>query len=169
MEITFRSASLDDIDAITALESRCFPPGEAADRKAFELRLRSFPQCFRLAEADNAIIAVINGMTTDSRDLTDEMYEGTSHFVPDGKWLMLFGVETAPEFRKQGVASLLMAHVIEQNEQSGRSGIVLTCKEELIPFYERFGFVSEGVSESVHGGAVWYQMRLCFKGGSAAL
>ena len=39
---------------------------------------------------------------------------------------------------------------------------MLTCKEELLHFYERFGFVSEGVSGSVHGGAVWYQMRLDF-------
>ena len=31
-----------------------------------------------------------------------------------------------------------------------------------LPFYERFGFVSEGESASQHGGAVWYQMRLNF-------
>ena len=28
--------------------------------------------------------------------------------------------------------------------------------------YEKFGFMNEGISESVHGGAVWYQMRLTF-------
>ena len=29
-------------------------------------------------------------------------------------------------------------------------------------FYQKFGFKSEGKSDSTHGGAVWYQMRLTF-------
>ena len=40
--------------------------------------------------------------------------------------------------------------------------MVLACKEEKIHFYEKFGFVNEGVSKSKHGGARWYQMRLTF-------
>lgn len=40
----------------------------------------------------------------------------------------------------------------------------MTCKEKLIPFYEQFGFINEGISESVHGNVVWYQMRLLFEG-----
>ena len=55
-----------------------------------------------------------------------------------------------------------MERVISDAKQQGRKGLVLTCKEKLISFYERFGFVSEGVSESVHGGAVWHVMRLTF-------
>ena len=42
----------------------------------------------------------------------------------------------------------------------GRQGVILTCKEHLIKYYEKFGFVNEGVSASTHGGVVWYQMRL---------
>lgn len=46
---------------------------------------------------------------------------------------------------------------------TGPSGTgALTCKERLIPCYARFGFVSEGLSSSVHGDAVWYQLRLRF-------
>ena len=30
----------------------------------------------------------------------------------------------------------------------------------LLPFYAKFGFVDEGVSASVHGNALWHQMRL---------
>lgn len=44
----------------------------------------------------------------------------------------------------------------------GRKGLVLTGKDKLIHYYKTFGFVSEGISESVHGNAVWYQMRLTF-------
>ena len=39
--------------------------------------------------------------------------------------------------------------------------VVLTCKDRLIHYYEKFGFVNEGLAaKSTHGGAEWYQMRL---------
>ena len=41
-------------------------------------------------------------------------------------------------------------------------GLVLTCKDKLIHYYAKFGFVNEGVSASVHGNVTWYQMRLTF-------
>ena len=50
----------------------------------------------------------------------------------------------------------------ETARASGCAGMVLTCKECMIPYYRRFGFVNEGISSSVHGGAVWYQMRRVF-------
>ncbi len=39
-----------------------------------------------------------------------------------------------------------------------REGIILTCHDYLIPYYEMNGFSNQGLSESEHGGAVWYQM-----------
>ena len=50
--------------------------------------------------------------------------------------------------------------LIEQAKKEGRKGLVLTCKDKLLHYYEDFGFVNEGVSKSVHGNVVWYQMRL---------
>lgn len=75
---------------------------------------------------------------------------------------MLFGVAALHEYQHKGLASQLMEYVINETRKQKRSGIVLTCKENLISFYEKFGYVSEGVSNSVHGNAVWYQMRLTF-------
>ena len=162
-ELLIRQASVSDLDAVTALEALCFPASEAADRDAFFLRLRCFPECFQVAEAEGEIVAMLNGMTTDSRDLTDAMYGSDALYSADGAWLMLFGAATHPAHRRQGAASRLIQHTAEQMKQQERQGIVLTCKEALLPFYQRFGFVSEGISASVHGGAVWYQMRLCFE------
>ena len=41
-----------------------------------------------------------------------------------------------------------------------RTAILNERKEKLIHYYEKFGFVSEGISNSEHGHVVWYQMRL---------
>ena len=55
-----------------------------------------------------------------------------------------------------------MMEMIEKARAENRRGVILTCKEKLIPFYEQFGFVSHGLSASVHGGAAWYDMVLDF-------
>jgi hypothetical protein len=39
---------------------------------------------------------------------------------------------------------------------------VLTCKDQYLPFYLKFGYKDEGISASEHGGVVWHEMRLTF-------
>ena len=79
-----------------------------------------------------------------------------------GDWQMIFGINTLQKYRKQGYASTLIDHVIKEAKAQKRKGVVLTCKEKLIPFYEKLGFINEGISSSVHGNTVWYQMRYAF-------
>ena len=104
----------------------------------------------------------MDGFVTDEADLTDEMYADASMHNENGSWQMIFGVNTVPERRKHGYAAMLLERAIGQAREQGRKGVVLTCKERLIPYYAKFGFVNEGVSASVHGNVVWYQMRLTF-------
>ena len=56
----------------------------------------------------------------------------------------------------------LIEAFIDLAREEKRKGVILTCKEEKIPYYAKFGFVNEGESESDHGGAKWYQMRIVF-------
>lgn len=166
--LKIRHAKTDDVDKISDIEQKCFPPAEAAGRAAIERRVKAFPSHFWLlfdcAEdgKEQGLVSFINGMTTNERNLTDEMYENESLHDENGKWQMIFGVDTNPAFQHRGYASRLMEQVVSDCKKSGRRGIVLTCKEKLRGFYERFGFACEGVSSSVHGGAVWLQMRLEF-------
>ena len=100
----------------------------------------------------------------DEPDLTDEMYEKASMHNENGAWQMIFGVNTLPEYRRHGHAGELIRYAINDAKTQGRAGLVLTCKQKLIPYYARFGFVDEGVSDkSTHGNAVWHQMRLAFR------
>lgn len=160
MEI--RTASMDDLDAIAALEARCFPAAEAAGQESFRARLEVFPGHFWLLLDGGELAACVNGMTTDAPDLTDEMFHDASLHDPGGKWQMIFGVSTAPGYRRRGCAARLLERAIADTREQGRAGLVLTCKETLIPYYSKFGFQNEGLSASKHGSAVWYQMRLTF-------
>ncbi len=91
------------------------------------------------------------------------MYADASMHNEDGAWQMIFGVNTIPSCRKKGYAGMLIERAIEDARKQGRKGLVLTCKDKLVHYYAKFGFVNEGVSEnSTHGGVVWNQMRLTF-------
>ena len=46
----------------------------------------------------------------------------------------------------------------ENAKMRGKQGILLTCKDEKIGFYESLGFTYDGVSASSHGGARWNDM-----------
>ena len=158
-----RTATMADLPVLTAIEAACFPAAEAATEKDFAARLAAYPNHFWLLEADDGtVVSFINGLVTDEPDLRDEMYADASFHNENGAWQMIFGVNTLPEYRRRGLAGRVMERVIADARAQGRKGCVLTCKDQLIRYYETFGFRNEGVSASTHGGVVWYDMRLTF-------
>lgn len=55
-----------------------------------------------------------------------------------------------------------MIYRLDDARKQGRRGLALTCKAALLHCCAKLGFVSQGRSDSVHGGAAWYEMRLTF-------
>lgn len=157
-----RHAAIEDLQAVTRVEAECFPESEAATEKDFKARLDVYADHFWLLYDGEKLVGFVNGMVTDEPDLSDEMYENAGIHNENGKWQMIFGVNTIPEYRRRGCAEMLLKQVIADAKEQGREGLVLTCKDKLIHYYAKFGFVNEGVSKSVHGNVVWYQMRLKF-------
>ncbi|MDD3253124.1 MAG: GNAT family N-acetyltransferase [Lachnospiraceae bacterium] len=162
MNIVIRQAAEGDLDALTQVEATCFPEAEAATRDSLSQRVRAFPESFFVAEDDGRIIGFINGCVTDDRTICDEMFESTTYHNPAGAYQSIFGLDVVPDYQHRGIAGQLMRRLIEDARQRGRKGLILTCKDRLIGFYEQFGYRSLGVSASVHGGAVWYDMLLEF-------
>ncbi len=161
MEI--RHATKHDISAISEVEAKCFPPSEAAREKAFTQRVENYGNHFWLMYENDKLIAFVDGFVTDESDLTDEMFADATMHNENGAWQMIFGVNTLPEYRNNGYASELLRRAVDEAKEQGRKGVVLTCKDKLLPFYARLGFVDEGVTDkSTHGNAVWHQMRIIF-------
>ena len=162
MMLNIRLATMEDLEQVTAVEAACFPPAEAAPKSEFENRLKVYPNHFWVLEKEGEIIGFINGMVTDERTIRDEMFENALLHNEEGAWQTIFGVNTLPEYRRQGYAAKVMERVIADAKVQGRKGCILTCKDKLLHYYEKFGYQSLGISESVHGGAVWYDMYLEF-------
>ena len=160
--MTIRNAAPSDLTALAAVEAACFPAAEAATEQDFAARLAVYPDCFWLLEEEGQLIGFVNGMVSDEPLIRDEMFADASLHDPNGAWQMIFGVNTIPTRRRQGCAAMLLERAITDARARGRRGLVLTCKDHLVHYYAKFGFVSEGISGSTHGGAVWYDMRLTF-------
>ena len=132
-------------------------------QEEFIERIRYYGNHFWLMYEAEKLIAFVDGFVTDEADLTDEMYEKASMHDESGAWQMIFGVNTIPAYRRRGLAGELLERALEDARKQGRKGLVLTCKDALIHYYAKFGFQNEGVTDkSVHGDAVWNQMRLTF-------
>ena len=163
MEYQIRTAVPEDLDAVCRVENRCFPEAEAATRAAFQTRIKLFPERFLVAEhPTNGIIGLINGCCTDTPVLGDELYEPDCPHSLTNPWQTVFGLAVDPDYQHRGIAKALMAALVSRAKDGGQKGVILTCKQEKIGFYEFMGYVCMGKSGSEHGGAVWYDMRLTF-------
>ncbi|MFI3171624.1 MAG: GNAT family N-acetyltransferase [Eubacteriales bacterium] len=160
--MNIRRATIHDLDLVTEIEAACFLPAEAAPRKSFEARLQIFPDYFWILEEEGNARGFINGPVINQNIIDDEMYAEANCHRQDGEWQTVFGINTLPEYRKQGLGKVMIEAVIECARREGRKGCVLTCKDYLLPFYESMGFRSMGISASTHGGASWNDMILEF-------
>jgi ribosomal protein S18 acetylase RimI-like enzyme len=159
-EVIIRHVLPQDLDECFFVETSGFPPEEAAARETIQLRLETFPEGFLVAEVYGRIVGMLNSGATDKDDISDEALKQLIGHDPDGKNLVVFALAVLPEFRKQGVARQLMSRFVDEARQREKENVLLLCKQHLIRYYERMGFVHAGLSKSTHGGAEWHQMQL---------
>ena len=57
----------------------------------------------------------LNGLATDDEILKDEFFTNASLHNPEGKNVMLLGLDVLPEYRSQGLARELVRRYLEEN------------------------------------------------------
>ena len=120
--MTIRTAQMEDIDAITAVETECFPPAEAATREEFAERLKYYKDHFWLMFDEAHLVAFVDGMVSNQKDLTDEMYEKAELHEEQGDWQMIFGVNTIPAYRRCGLAEQLLKELLQMQKPREEKG-----------------------------------------------
>ena len=155
-------ATPEDLNEISRIEDICFPPAEAAKKEVIAKRLVAFKDSFFVARVNDQIIGFVNGRATDSLVIHDELFYDAKPEDAIGENWCIFGLDVLPEYQNRGIAAKLMEHFIEAAKKHQKKRVLLTCKERLVPYYEKFGFVNDGLSKSAHGGAEWYDMTLIF-------
>lgn len=160
--MNFRNAVKSDLPVIHTIENICFSNNQAASLETLSERIKTYPNHFWVLEIENEVVGFINGMVTNNETITDEMFSNVNLHTENGKWQSVFGLAVLPGHRKSGYAGKMIDFLIKQSKEQKKTGIILTCKEYLVSYYKKFGFENKGISNSVHGGEVWYDMVLKF-------
>ncbi|QRG65894.1 GNAT family N-acetyltransferase [Brevibacillus choshinensis] len=157
--LIIRNARIEDLPKLAAIEQLCFSKEEAATVEAIEQRIELIPDSFYVAEEDGEIAGFVNGPVIETAFITDDLFHAIKENPATDWHQSILGLAVAPHFQNRGVASRLLTHLEKEARAKKRESITLTCKENLVPFYERHGYVNNGVSSSEHAGATWYNMR----------
>lgn len=159
-QFEFRSVRTEETDAAAALEQKCFPPNEACAPQFMKERIQAAAEIFLVAvdRGNGRIAGFLNGIATEEKHLRDEFFTDASLHDPRGKNIMLTGLAVLPDYRGQGLARELVERYAQRERQKDRERLVLTCLEEKVEMYRKFGFQDLGLSESLWGGEEWHEM-----------
>lgn len=156
----FRTIRQDEVKQAAAIEKICFPPEEACTEAIMEKRAAIASDLFLVAidRKTGKIAGFLNGLATDEYSFRDEFFTNPALHNPDGRNIMLLGLDVLPEYRRQGLAKELMFQYLRRESDRNRRIILLTCLKQKVKMYEKMGFRNCGTADSTWGGEQWYEM-----------
>ena len=162
----FRDILPDEADQAVLIEQICFPPNEACSEKHMKERIAKAPELFLVAvDKETGMIAgFLNGLSTNEDSFRDEFFTDAELYDPDGKYVMLLGLDVLPEYRRQGLGTALMAEYARRERENGRQALILTCLQEKVAMYQKMGFRDDGIANSTWGGEEWHEMSIGISG-----
>lgn len=153
-----RNVKKEDLSELVVIENLCFLKDEAATEEAFQKRIQLIPDSFFVVEVDDVITGLINGPVIATKFISDDLFNNIQENPMFGGHQSILGLAVSPAFQNQGIASSLLTQLEKEAKAHKRESITLTCKDDLIHFYENHGFLNCGKSSSEHGNVTWYNM-----------
>ena len=158
----FRNIHLEETEQVVKIEKICFPPNEACSEKHMKERIEKAPELFLVAvdKVTGRIAGFLNGLSTDEASFRDEFFTDISQHKPNGKNVMLLGLDVLPQYRGQGLAREIVSQYSKREKANQRKMLILTCLPEKVAMYEKMGLKDKGISGSSWGGEEWHEMTL---------
>ena len=156
----FRNIRPEETDQAVMIEQICFPPNEACSEAHMRERIEKAPELFLVAEEKKSgkIAGFLNGLSTNEETFRDEFFTDADLYEPEGKNVMLLGLDVLPEYRGQGLARELVGRYRMRERKNGREVLILTCLQAKVEMYKRMGFCDRGIANSSWGGEQWHEM-----------
>lgn len=156
----FRDILPEELDQVIQIEQICFPPNEACSAKSMRERVANAPETFMVAvdKETGKVAGFLNGVATDEAVFRDEFFIDSTLHNPEGKNVMLLGLDVLPEYRHQGLARAIMTRYVEREQKRGRECLYLTCLDNKVEMYKKMGYTDDGISGSSWGGEEWHDM-----------
>ncbi len=151
----------EEAEQAAQIEQICFPPNEACSKPKIVERVAAAPELFLVAvdQETGKLAGFLNGIATDEYAFRDEFFTDAGLHNPDGKNVMLLGLDVLPEYRGQGLAREIMFRYLRRESEKGRKMVFLTCLKSKVKMYTKMGYQNRGISQSVWGGEQWYDMQ----------
>ena len=139
MKNNIRPMQVSDLDAIDRIQQRSYPSHFQEPMSLFEQIITAYPQGNFVFEQDDQIAAYIM-----SNPISDDMQDGFEGGCPE-----LTGEETRlylhdlcldPDWRGQGIAQRLVAHLWEFAEKAKFKDVYGVAVQGSFPFWEKMGF-----------------------------
>lgn len=158
-QFEFRTIRQEEAAQAVRIEQICFPPNEACSERQMRERIAKAPELFLVAvEKESGTIAgLLNGIATEETAFRDDFFRDASLHNPEGGNVMLLGLDVLPEYRGRGLARELV-NQYRRREQGKRKMLYLTCLEDKVNMYQKFGFLDCGMANSSWGGEEWHEM-----------
>lgn len=156
----FRNIRQEEADQAVRIEEICFPPNEACSEKNMKDRIAAASELFLVAvdKKTGKIAGFLNGLATDEEVFRDQFFTEAGLYCPEGKNVMLLGLDVLPQYRLQGLGRELVFQYSQRERNKGRQMLLLTCLKEKVEMYEKFGFLDRGLANSSWGGEEWHEM-----------
>ena len=157
----FRNIRPEETDQAVMIEQICFPPNEACSDTSIRERIAAASELFLVAvdKQKGKIAGFLNGIATNEDAFRDEFFTDIRLYNPQGKNIMLLGLDVLPEYRNQGLGRELVFQYLKREKERNRETVFLTCLNAKIKMYEKFGFTDGGIANSTWGGEEWHEMR----------
>lgn len=156
--LNVRNVKIEDLPTLVTIENLCFSKDEAATEEAFKKRIHFIADSFFVAEDEGDVIGLINGPVIALPYITDDLFNHSKKNPETGGHQSILGLAVSPAHQNRGIATMLLEFMEKKAREKQRETLTLTCKEELISFYEKKGFKNKGESTSQHGGVTWFNM-----------
>lgn len=156
----FRNIEQTETGQAAAIEQICFPPNEACSEKSMAERIVKAKDLFLVAvdKETGKIAGFLNGIATDESRFRDEFFTDVSLHNPEGRNIMLLGLDVLPQYRRQGLGRELVYQYLQREREKCRKEVFLTCLDSKVEMYKKFGFADRGIADSNWGGEEWHEM-----------
>ena len=123
-------------------------------------RVAAAPELFLVAvdQETGKLAGFLNGIATDEAVFRDEFFTDIKLHKPDGKNVMLLGLDVLPAYRGKGLAREIMFQYLRREWDKRRKKVALTCLQSKVKMYTKMGYQNAGISQSTWGGEQWYDM-----------
>ncbi|MCI8484943.1 MAG: GNAT family N-acetyltransferase [Lachnospiraceae bacterium] len=156
----FRDIQQREAKQAASIEQICFPPNEACSEQNMIERIAAAQELFFVAvdQETGKIAGFLNGIATEECCFRDEFFTDASLHNPEGKNIMLLGLDVLPQYRRQGLGRELVERYLRREGEKCRREVFLTCLKSKVEMYQKFGFKDHGIANSTWGGEEWHEM-----------